>query len=93
MKWPKNPEVSIRREPNGSYIAVLEKNICDNGGVEIIGNALFGSEPSLASTSASRAWIGSTERVAYSELPNEWKSAFLCFGIDGTEVGCERVKP
>ncbi len=87
--WPRKDEVMrLYRERDGSYMMV-DVPIGRDGTYAAIANALEGPEPSLATTGVSPSYLlqAGCKRVQWSELPREWKAAFLYW------LSFDKIKP
>lgn len=81
MGWPRKDDTArIYQERNGAYLLVLTGSGYGYSGYDAIVNVLSytkGDYPSLGSSGVNRSFLLKCKRVEWSELPQNWKDAFL----------------
>jgi hypothetical protein len=79
MGWPRKGDYRLfqeRKDKSFILVCVAERNA--SGNWDAIGNVHEGPEPSLAGCSTNNSYLSRfTRRVAWSDLPAEWKKAFM----------------
>lgn len=98
MGWPrKNEDARLYRErKSGAYLMVITANGRNRDGTwDAIANVYEDrSDPCLSSTGASDRYLHlRCKRVEWSELPEEWKEAFLCRMEGWEEDGSDATNP
>jgi hypothetical protein len=84
MGWPrKNDQMRLYRDKQNAYVLVFVDD--ERRGLhDALANVYDGSSPSLCGTQVSDRWFVQTwpKRVEWSDLPTEWKEAFMRYMDD-----------
>lgn len=90
MGWSRDSSPRIYRDKDRRSYFIWEP---DSGSATA--NALSGPEPSLCGCSVPRSYISVNwlKRVAWDELPAEWRTAFIAYGYGPDESrGFHRIR-
>jgi hypothetical protein len=90
MGWAKKNEVGriYRDKDRKTFFIVFVDQVTPRYGWDAIANVLTGSEPSLGTCGISPTYVSThwLKRMAWSELPREWKEAFRPWLVGAPET-------